>query len=511
MVTIAAVYGTTIQSINWSFVVISQDEWNEVDFSTSPIFIGLTWIKQHFNGWKWLRATFSGLKTHSTRGWKSWIWFASRAFRAKPSVRRKTKQPAASWIDTMGFWISPWRQRSSKISGSTVIFFLVPKFGWSANLLFCQTAGHEKNIGETMMAWFGKFPFRRSSLLSSGHLLFIWGPSSPCRRRKLLRKMNDSEMMPNLSPRLNGRRYGASREDPMPAKSSSSDLWSVNVMVHWILDPGYHHVPPILWTHRFPASHVAMVFHSYLFWRRMFYRNEATGVNWTLQFQWSNAFIFHVQMFQRCFKRAIYGAFHGWYAYYRSSWETSSLNIGGAFPAALGPILSRFKNWSPDGPRGPCWDLVGALLGPCWYTRLCLVPHWCHHFSTFTPKHSDDSSSFLPCSAAFAKVKSWKVQKRHEGGGGVPCSPQLVEQWSIKENSATTLNHMIFSGKRKTNQNHYRKFQQPALNKHISSSSSLQLVQQCISQWVEKINASICWTIFVNRSIHVPSSRQPIN
>ena len=138
MVTIAAVYGATIQSINWSFVVISQDEWNEVDFSTSPIFIGLTWIKQHFNGWKWLRATFSGLKTHSTRGWKSWIWFASRAFRAKPSVRRKTKQPAASWIDTIGFWISPWRQRNSKTSGSTVIFFLVPKFGWSANLLFCQ-------------------------------------------------------------------------------------------------------------------------------------------------------------------------------------------------------------------------------------------------------------------------------------------------------------------------------------------------------------------------------------
>lgn len=41
-----------------------------------------------------------------------------------------------------------------------------------------------------------------------------------------------------------------------------------------------------------------MVFHGYLFWRRMFYRNEATGVNWTLQFQWPNAFKFHVQMFK---------------------------------------------------------------------------------------------------------------------------------------------------------------------------------------------------------------------
>ena len=206
------------------------------------------------------------------------------------------------------------------------------------------------------------------------------------------------------------------------------------------------------------------------------------------------------KMFQTCHLR-------------RLSWMVHLLQI------FLGNIVSQHR-WSISSSSWPhpvaVQELIstrakGTLLGPCWYTRLCLVPHWCHHFSTFTPKHSDDSSSFLPCSAAFAKVKSWKVRKRHEGSGGVPCSPQLVEQWSIKENSATTLNHMfLFSGKRKTNQNHHRKFQQPALNKHISS-SSLQLVQQCISQWVEKINASICWTIFVNRSIRVPSSRQPIN
>ena len=247
-------------------------------------------------------------------------------------------------------------------------------------------------------------------------------------------------MMPNLSPRLNGRRYGASREDPMPAKSSSSDLWSVNVMVHWILDPGYHHVPPILWTHRFPAPHVAMVFHGYLFWRRMFYRNEATGVNWTLQFQWPNAFKFHVQMFKDVSNVPSTAPFMD---------GTLTTDLPGKH--RLSTSVEHFQQLLAPSCRGSRidlhtgqGDLVGTLLGPCWYTRLCLVPHWCHHFSTFTPKHSDDSSSFLPCSAAFAKVKSWKVRKRHVGSGGVPCSPQLVEQWSIKENSATTLNHMFF-------------------------------------------------------------------
>ena len=503
MVTIAAVYGTTIQSINWSFVVISQDEWNEVVFSTSPIFIGLTWIKQHFNGWKWLRATFSGLKTHSTRGWKSWIWFASKAFRAKPSVRRKTKQPAASWIDTMGFWISPWRQRNSKISGSTVIFFLVPKFGWSANLLFCQKVGHEKT--SVKQWWHDLASFRFDGVLFFHLATFC--------------SFEDHQVHVGVEIAAKDEWLGddaqfitkAERKKIWckPWRSHACQIqqqWSVNVMVHWILDPGYHHVPPILWTHRFPAPHVAMVFHGYLFWRRMFYRNEATGVNWTLQFQWPNAFKFHVQMFKDVSNVPSTAPFLD---------GTLTTDLPGKHRLSTSEHFQQLLAPSCRGSRIDLHtgqgDLVGTLLGPCWYTRLCLVPHWCHHFSTFTPKHSDDSSSFLPCSAAFAKVKSWKVRKRHEGSGGVPCSPQLVEQWSIKENSATTLNHMfLFSGKRKTNQNHHRKFQQPALNKHISS-SSLQLVQQCISQWVEKINASICWTVFVNRSIRVPSNRQPIN
>lgn len=373
MVTIAAVYGTTIQSINWSFVVISQDEWNEVVFSTSPIFIGLTWIKQHFNGWKWLRATFSGLKTHSTRGWKSWIWFASKAFRAKPSVRRKTKQPAASWIDTMGFWISPWRQRNSKISGSTVIFFLVPKFGWSANLLFCQKVGHEKT--SVKQWWHDLASFRFDGVLFFHLATFC--------------SFEDHQVHVGVEIAAKDEWLGddaqfitkAERKKIWckPWRSHACQIqqqWSVICECHGPLNLGSR-VPPCT-THFVDSPFSCSACRHGLSRLLVLAKNvlPQRSNRSKLDIAISMAKRLHIPCpdVQRCFKRAIYGAFPGWYTYYRSSWETSSLNIGGAFPAALGPILSRFKNWSPHGPRGPCWDLVGTLLVYPAVSRPSLMP-----------------------------------------------------------------------------------------------------------------------------------------
>jgi hypothetical protein len=105
-----------------------------------------------------------------------------------------------------------------------------------------------------------------------------------------------------------------------------------------------------------------MVFHGYLFWRRMFYRNEATGVNWTLQFQWPNAFKFHVQMFKDVSNVPSTAPFLD---------GTLTTDLPGKH--RLSTSVEHFQQLLAPSCRGSRidlhtgqGDLVGTLLGPCW-------------------------------------------------------------------------------------------------------------------------------------------------
>ena len=74
-------------------------------------------------------------------------------------------------------------------------------------------------------------------------------------------------------------------------------------------------------------------------------------------------------------------------------------------------------------------------------TKGTLLPAMSHSVSQNLPTGPPSNTQMtqicsLPCSASgFATVKSWKVVS-----GGVPYSPQLVEEWYMKENCTRTWN-----------------------------------------------------------------------